>query len=218
MTSTRYDIVEEWGKGLSLRELAVLFRISTSTVRRHLRANGCDTCSRGTLQHVKWAELRTEYTAGATIPQLAREHSLAVSTVYRHLKDLVRFPRSIYASSSYKTKEGYVLIQVGDARRLQHIVVMEHIIGRKLDPGEEVHHIDGVKYNNARSNLCLFMTRSAHNKAHLSLRRVATDWLIKEGLYPSKPGRAFWGCAERIGWVLYRFGRVDFKEGRYVAR
>lgn len=47
-----------------------------------------------------------------------------------------------------------------------HRIVAEEKIGRKLKPGEIVHHIDGDKKNNSPENLEV-MTQSEHIKLHL---------------------------------------------------
>lgn len=55
--------------------------------------------------------------------------------------------------------------------RSVHVVIMEEIIGRKLNSDECVHHIDGNKTNNDPSNLQLmtFKQHSAHHaKENLS--------------------------------------------------
>lgn len=64
------------------------------------------------------------------------------------------------------TKAGYIEITKGESKgRLEHVVIMEDKIGRRLYSNECVHHIDHDKKNNAISNLEL-MTRSEHAKLH----------------------------------------------------
>lgn len=64
-----------------------------------------------------------------------------------------------------RMKSGYVTVRkVGHPRAtragrvLEHIVVMEDILGRLLLPGENVHHINGVKHDNSPENLELWVT------------------------------------------------------------
>lgn len=50
--------------------------------------------------------------------------------------------------------------------RHEHRVVAEQILGRPLQPGEVVHHIDGNKRNNAPENLMVFASQAEHVKWH----------------------------------------------------
>lgn len=73
-------------------------------------------------------------------------------------------------------KDGYVLIVApddhphpADTHRpsglkyiLEHRYLMEQHLGRYLEPGEVVHHIDGNPSNNAIENLRLFTSQSKH--------------------------------------------------------
>ncbi|HHK7933132.1 TPA: HNH endonuclease signature motif containing protein [Serratia marcescens] len=61
--------------------------------------------------------------------------------------------------------DGYIAIWTEDGERLEHQVVMEKHIGRKLVSGEVVHHRDRNKKNNEITNLEL-MTQSEHAKIH----------------------------------------------------
>lgn len=55
--------------------------------------------------------------------------------------------------------------------RHTHRMVAERMLGRKLKPGEVVHHIDGNKRNNAPENLMVFSGQSEHAKWHGLHRR-----------------------------------------------
>ena len=46
--------------------------------------------------------------------------------------------------------------------------IAEQKIGRKLQPGEVVHHIDGDRTNNDPENLMVLPSRSAHGRIHMS--------------------------------------------------
>lgn len=61
---------------------------------------------------------------------------------------------------------GYIEMTTGvNKGRLEHIVIMEGVMGRKLNKNECVHHKDGNRSNNAIDNLRV-MTRSDHAKLH----------------------------------------------------
>lgn len=54
-------------------------------------------------------------------------------------------------------KTGYVL---------KHILVLERVLGRKLENAEASHHIDGNKLNNDPENLMVFATGAMHIAFH----------------------------------------------------
>lgn len=53
--------------------------------------------------------------------------------------------------------------------RHTHRVEMERILGRKLLPGEVVHHIDGDKRNNDPDNLMVFSSQAEHASYHMKM-------------------------------------------------
>ena len=61
---------------------------------------------------------------------------------------------------------GYYEITMGEHKgRLEHVVIMECHIGRRLMANECVHHIDHNRANNSIENLAL-MTKSDHSRLH----------------------------------------------------
>lgn len=64
-----------------------------------------------------------------------------------------------------KDRKGYVMLRVKDHPSayggkyvLEHRLVMEQVLGRLLLPGENVHHINGVRDDNRPENLELWIT------------------------------------------------------------
>ena len=75
------------------------------------------------------------------------------------------------------TSHGYVSVynpdhpHAGKKKRVyEHILVMENHIGRYLEKGEVVHHINGNKSDNRIENLML-LTNSEHVKLHAKLKK-----------------------------------------------
>lgn len=73
---------------------------------------------------------------------------------------------------------GYRLLRVGVSHHLadcrgyayEHRVVAERKIGRRLNPGEEVHHINGDKLDNRPDNLEAVASRHHHARRHSKRR------------------------------------------------
>jgi hypothetical protein len=66
-----------------------------------------------------------------------------------------------------KDRQGYVLVKVvagAGQWRKEHHLVMEEALGRRLAPGEQVHHINGIKDDNRLDNLYLCAS-GAHHQA-----------------------------------------------------
>lgn len=83
--------------------------------------------------------------------------------------DGARKKYSALHAKGYDIHNGYVRISVGkNCGRLQHVVIMEQHIGRKLSKNEVVHHINGVKTDNRIENLKL-MTNTEHSSLHAKL-------------------------------------------------
>jgi len=56
------------------------------------------------------------------------------------------------------TPRGYRKVRDGGKQRFEHRVVLERLLGRPLQPWENVHHINGVRHDNRPANLELWVT------------------------------------------------------------
>lgn len=83
------------------------------------------------------------------------------------------------------TDKGYVRVNTGRTRVLEHRLVMEEILGRKLHSWETVHHIDGNRQNNEPLNLELHQGRHGRGMAFVC-RTCGSHDVVPVGLGRSK--------------------------------
>lgn len=94
-------------------------------------------------------------------------------------------------------------LQTGNRR--DHIAKAEKALGRSLPRGAEVHHVDGVKWNNANSNLVICQDSAYHALLHMRAR------VVKAG---GNPDAQKWchGCERPVDLAAFnvrRNGTVD---------
>lgn len=117
--------------------------------------------------------------AAQTVGKLCAKHGVQTQR---------RGPRSGPGHPNWKggrmlSKDGYILVWTADhphARRqhrvhgggyiLEHRLVMEEKLGRLLEPGEVVHHLNGEKTDNRPENLELFGSNADHLRHELTGR------------------------------------------------
>jgi hypothetical protein len=79
--------------------------------------------------------------------------------------------------STRSDHNGYVFVKTehGASWAKQHVLVMEQSIGRKLRPGEQVHHINGVTDDNVLENLLLCSGPSDHMTVEGTFKALLPD-------------------------------------------
>lgn len=125
------------------------------------------------------AEIASRYRSGETIAELAAAYGVSRPTLAKALdrEGVKRRPAKqregrisgeanpAWNGGRRRRKDGYWLVWSSDGERLEHRVVMERQLGRKLHGDEIVHHRDADKGNNAPSNLEV-MSRADHARHH----------------------------------------------------
>lgn len=149
-------IIREYQSGKSLGEISAMVGLGKQKIQYHLKKAGIILRN-----HIESGRL-----AGPKIGNIQRgvkRGPRSEATRRKMSASKIRRGNGMSISSS-----GYAVITMGEneGRRL-HDVIMERNIGRRLIPGEVVHHKDRNKLNNLLSNLQL-MSNSEHMRLHRS--------------------------------------------------
>jgi hypothetical protein len=136
------------GQGLSIRDTASRMGLVPSTLRCYLGRLGVSLRNKSDAQRLAYSAGRRKKWAGARNPA--------------------------WNGGRYLHAAGYVMVHCPGHPRangpcdyvMEHILVAEQKIGRQLRPGEEVHHVDGDKQNNAADNL-LVLLQEEHVRLHV---------------------------------------------------
>lgn len=90
---------------------------------------------------------------------------------------------------------GYMLLKTPDGWALEHRWVVEQQLGRKLKPSEHVHHVNGVKTDNALTNL-LVVPHKGHKRLYHTGYRTK-EWFKWNCLVCGKAKETYPSWAEK---------------------
>lgn len=113
--------------------------------------------------------------------------------------------------------------------KLEHVIIAEHVLGKPLPKGAVVHHADGDKANNKRSNLVICPSGEYHQLLHMRIRAkaergnpnyrkccVCKKYDEPKNLYFNKSNRSF---KHSECWKGYCKGRREkIREGKWTPR
>jgi hypothetical protein len=77
----------------------------------------------------------------------------------------------VHGTRYVRSRDGYVVVKTGiRSWELEHRLVAQQMLGRRLTTDEQVHHKNGVKHDNRPENLEV-LTNAEHQRLHDHLRR-----------------------------------------------
>lgn len=153
------QMAEKYKSGMAIAEVGMLFGKSVATTHRWLKFFGVDIRKPGEWHKGrKWTDARR-----AHHPEKPKRPPGA-PTGYDIMAERTNGNR-------YISSHGYVVIKIGRKKRqYEHVLVAEKALGRKLDKGMVVHHINCNKLDNRPTNLLICST-GYHLALHARMRR-----------------------------------------------
>jgi transposase-like protein len=172
------EFARAYRSGESLTQIALQHEVSAKVVRDYLIRSGVQIRPLGApafWTDERKAEATRRYQAGEQLQDIAKVMGCGTSTLTRTLVELgvhEKPPRRSgethhsWQGGRVVREDGYVQVRVTDADRhladpvrngymLEHRLVMARMLGRRLLPGETVHHIDNDRQHNDPGNLQL---------------------------------------------------------------
>lgn len=190
------DLIAAYLEGETLRDLAARLGTSPQTLRRRLIESGVTIRPLGRpgkplpgKQRVSDQQILDLADGTRSCQEIGDALGIGDESVRKRLVRLgvprlpgkARMEHNHFWAGGRSTDRGYILVKAPEHPHAtaagyvrEHRLVMEQMLGRYLEPGEVVDHIDGRVTNNHPSNLRLF----ASNAEHLSvtLKGKVPNW------------------------------------------
>lgn len=172
-TQEEKQVILDKYKELTVKELATLLGRSERSVRAQIERMGLSLRTLRRNAPFEWTDSKIEF-----LKEHYKSHSdkeigemlgSSEGIVYRKREEL---GLTIITRKPF-VQAGYYRQYVDGKRVWTHRHEAEKKIGRKLNPSEPVHHIDGDKLNNNHENLYVCKDKSDHGRVHDSLEEVA---------------------------------------------
>ena len=154
------EMIQEYKDGASIMEIAERFGTNYSAARKVLLSHGIR------LRNSQEAANQSYANGRKATGNKIEKHTIDARQNMSKAKRIFWLGR---ARGTRLTQTGYVEFTTGPNKgRLQHVVLMENHIGRRLALNEVVHHINRNPSDNRMDNLQL-MTRTEHSALHREL-------------------------------------------------